>query len=76
VDRFHGRSYGLGIRLGPAKVPGEPLKKILNLLAFGQVLPLVLALIMPLVLFRIWRIRIVVLRHVNLLAAIVGEFAG
>ncbi len=63
MDRFHGRSHGLGIRLRPVKVSGEPLKKLFDLLAFDG-----------LILFGIARIRLV-LGHGNLIADIVGEFA-
>jgi hypothetical protein len=62
VDRFHGRSHGFGIRLRPAKVTGEPLKKLFDLLAFDG-----------LDLFRIRRIRLIC-GHGNLIADIVGEF--
>ena len=67
VDRFYGRSHGLGIGLRPAKVAGEPLKKLFDLLAFD-------GLVLPLVLLSIGRIRIV-FGHGNLIADIVGEFA-
>jgi hypothetical protein len=63
MDGFCRRRDGLGIRLRPAKVAGETLKKLLDLLAFGG-----------LVLFWIERIRIV-FGHGNLIADIVGEFA-
>jgi hypothetical protein len=63
MDRFYGRSHGLGIRLRPAKVAGEPLKKLFDLLAFDG-----------LVLLWIGRIRIIC-GHGNLIADIVGEFA-
>jgi hypothetical protein len=48
LDGFHGRGDGFGIRLRPAEVAGEPLKKLFDLLAFDG-----------LVLFRIGRIRFV-----------------
>jgi hypothetical protein len=63
MDRFYGRSHGFGIRLRPAKAAGEPLKEVVDLIAFGG-----------LVLLCIRRIRIVC-GHGNLIADIVGEFA-
>lgn len=66
MDRFHGRSHGLGIRLGPAKAAGQPLKKLVDLLAFGELLLL-------LVRFWIGGIRMVC-GHSNLIVDIVGEF--
>jgi len=62
LDRFHGGSDRLRIRLRPAKVAREPLKKLFDLLAFGG-----------LVLFSIVRIRLVC-GHGNLIVDIVGEF--
>ena len=62
MDRFHGRSDSFGVRLRPAKVAGEPLKKFFDLLAFDG-----------LVFFGIGRIRLVC-GHGNLIADIVGEF--
>jgi hypothetical protein len=67
MDRFYGRSYGLGIRFRPAKVAGEPLKKLFNLAAFGGLLFLWIRL-------GIRRVRVVG-GHGNLIADIVGEFA-
>jgi hypothetical protein len=72
MNRFYGRSHGLGIRLRPAKVAGEPLKKLIDLLAFdGDSDVLVLVWI-----GKLWigRIRMVC-GHGNLIADIVGEFA-
>jgi hypothetical protein len=63
MDRFYGRRDSFGIRLRPAKVAGETLKKLLDLLAFGG-----------LVLCWIERVRIV-FGHGHLIADIVGEFA-
>jgi hypothetical protein len=62
MDRFHGRGHGFGIRLRPAKAAREPLKEIVDLIAFGGPVP-----------FYIRRIRIVC-AHGNLIADIVGEF--
>jgi hypothetical protein len=62
MDRFYGRCHGFGIRLRPAKGAGEPLKELVDRIAFGG-----------LVLLCIRRIR-VVCRHFNLIADIVGEF--
>src|SRR5450631_1650583 len=71
LDRFHGGSHGLGIRLRPAKVAGEPLKKFFDLAVFdGSFDGLVLIGIR----LGIGRIRIVC-SHGNLNADIVGEFA-
>jgi len=66
MDRLYGRSHGFGIRLRPAKVAGEPLKKLFDLLAFGGLVVLWIGL-------WIGRIRIVC-AHGNLIADIVGEF--
>jgi Na+-translocating ferredoxin:NAD+ oxidoreductase RnfE subunit len=71
MDRFHRRSHGLGIRLRPAKVAGEPVKKLFDLFAFDGAFD---GLVLPLVLLWIGRIRIVC-GHGNLIADIVGEFA-
>jgi hypothetical protein len=62
LNRFHGSRDRLGIRLRPAKVAREPLKKLFDLLAFDG-----------LVFFGIGRIRLVC-AHGNLIADIVGEF--
>jgi hypothetical protein len=63
MNRFLRRCHGLRIRLRPAKVARQPLKKLVNLLAFDE-----------LILFWIGRIRLV-FGHGNLIADIVGEFA-
>ncbi len=80
LDRFDGRSHSLGIRFGPAKIPGEPLKKLFDLVGFegafdvafdGLMVPLVLLWIVVLWIGMIW----MVCAHGNLIADIVGEFA-
>jgi hypothetical protein len=70
MDRFHSRSHGLGIRLGPAKAAGQPLKKLIDLPAFNRAFDE-----LPLRLVRFWigGIRRVC-GHGNLIADIVGEF--
>ena len=65
MDGFYGRSHGLGIRLRPAKIAGEPLKEIFELLALEG--PVVLGTSLGICGFRI------VCSHGNLIAAIVGE---
>ena len=70
MDGFDRRGYRLGIRLRPAQVGGEPLKKLFGLLAFGWALggPVVLRI-------GRWTRRIrMVSAHGNLIADIVGEF--
>jgi hypothetical protein len=62
MDGFYGRSHSLGIRLRPAKVAGESLKKLFDLFAFDRLVP-----------FWMGGIRIVC-GHGNLVADIVGEF--
>jgi len=47
LDRFDRGRYSLGIGFGPAKIAGEPLKKLFDLMAFdgafeGLIIPLVL----------------------------------
>ena len=66
MDRFYGRSHGFGIRLRPAKGAGEPLKELVDRIAFGGLVLLCIRLC-------IRRIR-VVCGHFNLIADIVGEF--
>jgi hypothetical protein len=80
IDRLDRGGYGLGIRLGPAKTPGQPLKKIFNLRARHR-------LIIGPTFIRIWFGNIwIVFAHANLIVrlgycrfdtndAIVGEFA-
>jgi hypothetical protein len=81
LDRFDRRSYSLGIGFGPAKIAGEPLKKLFDLMAFdgafeGVIIPLVLLWFVPLWIVRLWIGRIwMVCAHGNLMADIVGEFA-
>lgn len=36
MNRFYGRSHSFGIGLGPAKVAGQPLKKIVDVLALEE----------------------------------------
>jgi hypothetical protein len=76
LDCFHRRSHGLGIRFGPTKIAGEPLKKLFDLVGFegafdGLMVPLVLLWIVVLWIGMIW----MVCAHGNLIADIVGEFA-
>ena len=73
MDRFHSCGNRLGSRLWAAKVAGEPLKKIFNLLTWDR-LVFQLILIWIVVGFgRIW----IGFCHGNLfvVVAIVGEFA-
>jgi hypothetical protein len=76
LDGFHSRSHGLGIRLRPAEVAREALKKIFNLMACDRlVVGLVDRLSLPFILLRsgsIW----ILFGHGNLIADIVGEFAS
>jgi hypothetical protein len=76
LDGFHRRSHGLGIRLRPAEVAGEALKKIFNLLACDRLVVLLIGrLSLTLILRRSGRIWIL-FGHGNLIADIVGEFAS
>jgi hypothetical protein len=71
MDRFYGGSHGLGIRLRPPEVAGEPLKKLFDLTLFDGSFDGLALLGIRLV---SGRIRIV-WGHGNLIADIVGEFA-
>jgi hypothetical protein len=39
MNRLHRCCYRLGVRLGPAEVPGKPLEKFFNLFAFHRPFP-------------------------------------
>jgi hypothetical protein len=68
--------HGLIVRLGPAKVGGETLKKICDLLAFDRLLVVLAGLPRrTIILLGAGRVRIV-FGHGILIADIVGEFAS
>jgi hypothetical protein len=77
LDRFYRRSHSLGIGFGPAKIAGESLKKLFDLMAFeGLIIPLVLLYFVPLWIVLFWIGRTwMVCAHGNLMADIVREFA-
>jgi len=68
MNGFYGRRHGFSVRLRPVKIAGEPLKKLLDLLARDGLVLLVLQLAR--FLGRTW----MVFGHGNLIADIVGEF--